>query len=160
MTKTKILLSSALACGAILATQSTAQAAAGVNIGTLSCHEAHGWGYIVGSSRRVNCTYSGGGKTARFDGHISKFGADIGYQNSGVLVWSVIAPTSSTDPESIAGHYGGVTAGASVGVGVGANALLGGFHRSIALQPISVEGTTGLDVAAGIGSLTLQPAEG
>jgi di/tricarboxylate transporter len=59
---------------------------------------------------------------------------------------------------ALAGHYGGITAGAAVGVGLGANALVGGLDRSFALQPVSVEGTTGLEVAAGVGGMTLWPA--
>ena len=38
-------------------------------------------------------------------------------------------------------------ASATVGVGLGANVLVGGSGNSIALQPVSIEGTTGLNVA-------------
>jgi outer membrane protein OmpA-like peptidoglycan-associated protein len=53
------------------------------------------------------------------------------------------------------GDYVGATAGATVGVGIGANALIGGGNKSIALQPLSFEGNTGLNVAAGVGALSL-----
>jgi hypothetical protein len=56
---------------------------------------------------------------------------------------------------ALSGSYGGVTASAAVGVGAGANALVGGLDRSVTLQPLSVEGKTGLEVAAGIGGMTL-----
>ena len=69
----------------------------------------------------------------------------------------MIAPHYDTPRGALAGHYGGVTAGAALGVGVGANGLVGGSDRSVALQPVSVEGTTGLEVAAGIGGMTLEP---
>jgi hypothetical protein len=76
------------------------------------------------------------------------------------MVWSVVAPTVNLAPGSLSGSYGGVTASATVGIGVGANVLVGGSGNSIALQPVSVEGTTGLDVAAGVAemSVNFQPS--
>ena len=61
-----------------------------------------------------------------------------------MIVWAVVAPTGHVGRGDLAGHYAGATANAAVGVGVGANALIGGFHRSVALQPVSVAGETGL----------------
>jgi hypothetical protein len=69
----------------------------------------------------------------------------------------VIAPHNDTARGALAGHYGGVTAGATLGVGLGANVLIGGLDRSVALQPVSIEGTTGLEVTAGVGGMTLEP---
>jgi hypothetical protein len=74
------------------------------------------------------------------------------------MIWTVVAPTAQLSPGSLAGSYAGGTASATVGVGVGANALIGGSNNTIALQPLSIEGSTGLNVAAGIGALTLAPA--
>ena len=87
---------------------------------------------------------------------INKYGVDIGYTKAGVLVWGVVAPTSSLKPGALEGHYAGATASATVGIGAGANVLVGGFDQSIALQPVSIEGNTGLNVAAGIGAITLK----
>ena len=129
----------------------------GVKVGTLSCNEHGGWGLIVGSSHAVRCTFSDGSRVERYEGSLSRIGVDVGYQRSGVLVWAVIAPHDHPAHGALAGHYGGVTAGATVGVGLGAHALVGGSGRSIALQPVSVEGTTGLNVAAGVGGMTLRP---
>jgi hypothetical protein len=131
-----------------------------VRVGTLSCHEASGWGFIFGSSRQVRCVYSSQDHQERYTGDIDKFGVDIGYQQSAVIVWAVFAPTDRVGPGALAGHYGGVTANATVGVGVGANALVGGSNSTISLQPISIEGATGLNVAAGIGALTLHHERG
>jgi hypothetical protein len=128
---------------------------AGVKVGTLSCNESGGWGYIVAGSHGMRCTFTGEGRVEHYRGSISKFGVDIGYQHSGVLVWSVFASTEGPPRGALAGDYGGVTAGAAAGVGVGANALVGGFNRSFTLQPVSVEGTTGVNVAAGVGQMTL-----
>jgi len=154
-------MSGRLLCLSLLGALTLASQASADNIkvGTLSCHEASGWGFVFGASRSVRCIFTGpNNRVERYSGNISKFGVDIGYQQSGVLIWSVVAPTADLRRGALAGHYGGVTAGASVGVGVGANALIGGSNRSIALQPVSVEGLTGLNVAAGIGELTLRRA--
>ncbi len=151
----RLLLCASLLGAATLTSQARADQ---VKVGTLSCHENSGWGYILGGSRTVRCVFSGSGREDHYTGAISKFGVDVGYQHSGVLVWSVIAPSSDVRHGALSGHYGGVTAGATVGVGVAANALVGGFDHSITLQPVSIEGTTGLNVAAGIGGMTLRAA--
>jgi hypothetical protein len=96
------------------------------------------------------------GTTEQYVGHISKYGVDIGYTHGGVMVWAVVAPTSSIAPGALAGSYAGGTASATVGVGVGVNALIGGMKKSIALQPVSIEGNTGLNIAAGVATLTLR----
>lgn len=157
----KLIVLTAAIASLGLATQAQAQdSSAGVKIGTLSCHEAGGWGFIFGSSRDVRCTFSNGGRVEHYEGSISKFGVDIGYQQSGVLVWAVIAPNDAPGPDALAGHYGGATAEGSFGVGLGANVLVGGSTKSVALQPVSIEGATGLNVAAGIGELTLRSHHG
>jgi len=145
-----------LAAGVIAALGGASTASAqGVRVGTLTCHEASGWGFIFGSSKSVHCIYTSADHQERYTGDIDKFGVDVGYQQSAIIVWAVFAPTDHIGPGALSGHYGGVTASATVGVGVGANALVGGSDRTISLQPISIEGATGLNVAAGIGGLTL-----
>jgi hypothetical protein len=91
----------------------------------------------------------------RYVGKIKKFGVDIGYLSGATMVWAVAAPTSGPPPGSLTGDYLGATGSASVGVGVGANVLFGGFDRSVTLQPISLEGNQGFDVAGGIGAVSL-----
>jgi Protein of unknown function (DUF992) len=133
-----------------------AQAAGGVKVGVLNCNVAGGWGYILGSSKDIHCSFvPNGGTPERYTGAITKVGVDIGYTQGGVIIWDVIAPSSSLMPGALQGGYGGVTAGVTIGAGLGANVLVGGFDKSIALQPISVEGSTGLNVAAGIGEMSL-----
>ncbi len=128
----------------------------GVKAGVLTCNVASGWGFIFGSTRELRCSYSHDhGPLERYVGHINKFGVDIGYQSGGVIVWAVFAPTADVGKGALAGAYGGVSGGASVGVGAGANVLIGGFQKSITLQPVSIEGSTGLNVAAGISQVTL-----
>jgi hypothetical protein len=127
-----------------------------VRTGYLTCHVASGWGFIFGSSRKVKCAYAmQNNYTEYYTGSITKFGADIGYLSSAVILWAVVAPTTNLGQGALAGHYGGATASAAIGVGVGANVLVGGFNHSIALQPVSIEGQNGLNVAAGITQLAL-----
>lgn len=129
-----------------------------VKVGVLTCNVDSGFGFIFGSSKGLRCVYSGTNHTENYVGKISKFGVDIGYQASAVIVWAVFAPASTLAPGALGGEYGGATAGASVGVGAGANVLVGGSNKSIALQPVSIEGSTGLNVAAGIAEVTLELA--
>ncbi len=129
----------------------------GVKVGVLTCHVESGWGYVLGSSKDLHCAYHPDrGREDYYKGSISKFGIDIGYTRSATIVWDVVAPTSDTRAGALEGDYAGATASATVAVGLGAHVLFGGFDKSIALQPISVEGNSGLDIAAGIGALTLR----
>jgi hypothetical protein len=131
------------------------KAASTVKAGVLTCNVDSGWGFVFGSSRDLKCTYSGSGRNEHYSGHIAKYGVDIGYLQGGVIVWGVLAPTNTLATGALAGDYGGATGGASVGVGVDANVLVGGFNKSITLQPVSLEGDKGLNVAAGIAAVTL-----
>ena len=158
--KLRLLAGAAVSAAMLLASGSALAGPAGIRIGTLDCHVSSGFGYIIGSSRRVNCDFhpSGIPEGEHYTGHISKLGMDIGYTSGGEMVWAVFAPSSDVDPGALQGTYAGVTASATVGVGLGAHALVGGFDKSIALQPLSVEGNTGLNVAAGVGQLSLHAA--
>ena len=154
-TKAFLTVGGAAAIAAVLAMTGSADAA-GVKIGVLSCHVSSGWGFIFGSSKDLRCEYSGNRYAERYVGAVSKFGVDIGYTAGGVLVWNVFAPTAGIRRGALAGSYAGATASATVGLGAGANVLVGGSDRSISLQPLSIEGNSGLNVAAGIGSITLR----
>ena len=96
------------------------------------------------------------GPGEHYAGKIQKFGVDIGYVSSAVIVWAVVAPTSDLAPGALNGDYVGATASATVGVGVGAHVLVGGFSKSVTLQPVSIEGNQGLNVAGGIGAMSLK----
>lgn len=129
----------------------------GVKVGVLTCEVESGWGYVLGSSKDIECSYRPNeGEPDRYTGSISKFGIDLGYTDHGVIVWDVVAPTSDTRSGALEGGYAGATASATIGAGIGANVLLGGFDKSIALQPVSVVGNTGLDISAGIGAMRLK----
>jgi hypothetical protein len=152
-----VLHAAAFAVGA-LALGTPAYADVSAKAGVLTCQVDSGWGFIFGSSRSLRCVYSGSGRVEHYVGSISKFGVDIGYVQSGVIVWGVFAPTSDLGAGALRGSYGGATGGASVGVGAAANVLIGGSTKSISLQPLSVEGDKGLNVAAGIAAISLKLA--
>jgi hypothetical protein len=154
-------LAAALAASVGLAGAFAGPAAAqgGVNVGTLTCNASGSWGFIFGSTRDLACTFSGPGRVEYYRGQVSRFGVDIGYTQGGVLIWTVVAPTAQLRPGDLSGTYGGATASATVGIGVGANALIGGSGNSIALQPLSIETNRGLNVAAGVASMSLVPAQ-
>jgi hypothetical protein len=155
----RLWMGAAVAAAALFAGTAANAAPHGVRVGDLTCNVASGWGFVFGSSKDLHCTYRGNGYREHYVGSISKFGVDIGYTEGGVLVWGVFAPTSDLRKGALAGDYGGATASATVGVGVGANVLIGGLDKSIALQPLSVEGNRGLNVAAGIGAISLRPSQ-
>lgn len=156
--KIRLAAAVAAALAAALPLAGPAQAQGGVVVGTLSCNVASGFGFVFGSSRAMNCTFSGPGpRYEHYAGNISKFGVDIGFTQGGILVWTVFAPTAVLGSGSLGGSYAGGTASATIGVGIGANALIGGSGNSIALQPLSIEANRGLNVAAGIAAMTLSP---
>jgi hypothetical protein len=151
------LMMSAAAIGAIALAGSAEAATHGVKVGELTCGVASGWGFVFGSTKDLRCVFrQNDRKPVHYTGSINKFGVDIGYTEGGVLVWEVVAPTSDVRPGALEGDYVGVSAGATAGIGVGANVLVGGFDKSFSLQPLSVSGNKGLNVAAGIGSITLK----
>ncbi len=148
---------SALALAALGGSTSPALAQSGVAAGVLTCDVASGWGFVFGSSKDLKCTYSNGSNSEHYTGSISKFGVDIGYTQSSVIVWTVLAPTANVAKGALSGSYVGATGSATVGVGVGANVLVGGGN-SVSLQPVSFSGGTGLNVAGGIAGIMLNAA--
>ncbi len=130
---------------------------AGVKVGSLTCNVSGGFGFLFGSSKELRCTYSpNSGTGEHYTGTFSKYGLDIGYADKGVLVWGVVAPSSDVRSGALEGEYAGATANATIGIGLGANVLIGGLDKSIALQPLSVSGNTGLNIAAGVGVISLK----
>ncbi len=130
-----------------------------VKSGTLTCDISGGIGLIITSHKEVSCMFtpSQPGPREVYVGAINKFGLDLGVTAGGEMVWAVYAPTTRRFG-ALAGNYGGASAEATVGAGLGANVLVGGSDRTIALQPLSVQGQAGLNVAAGVAELILRPA--
>lgn len=135
--------------------------AADVQVGFLKCDVASGWGFIFGSSKDLKCVFSRAGAPdpERYTGEIDKYGVDIGYTESGVILWSVFAPSTDIAQGALEGTYVGATAEITASLGLGANVLIGGGQDSIALQPVSITGQQGLNVAAGIGAVKLRAAK-
>jgi hypothetical protein len=152
----------ALAAAAVMAaaaTPSFAQQPERIKAGTLTCDVSAGIGLIVTSKKAVTCMFtpSPAGPREVYSGSITKFGLDIGATAGGEMVWAVYAPTTRRFG-ALAGVYSGATAEGTVGVGVGANVLVGGSNRTVTLQPVSVQGQAGLNLAVGVGALELHPA--
>ncbi len=134
-----------------------APAQARVRAGLLSCQVAPGVGFIVGSQKSVTCTFTSvRGWSEHYAGHITHVGLDVGYTSGGVVAWAVYAPAQRRHG-ALAGVYGGASGEATVGAGVGANVLIGGFKHSITLQPVSVGAQQGLNLAVAVSSLELAP---
>jgi hypothetical protein len=127
-------------------------------VGGLSCTMAPTIGLLVVEAQAVNCRFAPHGHypTERYTGTIGTIGLAVGVVAGGMLAWAVYMPTEGPPQGSLAGTYGGASGDIDIGVGVGANLLWGGSERSVALQPISVEGSIGLDVTLGVSALTLQ----
>lgn len=144
------------ACALSSSLGAPARAEVQVTAGWLTCNVGSGWGWVIGSSRNISCVYSPtDGTPQRYAGQIKKFGVDIGYLSAATMKWAVLAPTTDPSPGALTGDYLGATAAVSLYYGAGANVLFGGFDRSVALQPVSVEGNQGLDVAGGVGAVSL-----
>lgn len=155
----KLIALTAVACALAVAPVVTpAQAKAGVKSGILTCDVSAGMGVIIGSSKSVACTFKGGGRTEHYTGRIGKLGVDIGYTGKASMAWIVFAP-GKVKSGALQGTYTGASAQATVLAGLGANVLVGGFEKTINLQPVSVQGQTGLNVAAGLASLSLTRAD-
>lgn len=156
-------LLSTLAAGAVLALAYNAPAVAEdkrTELGVLTCEVEGGWGLLIGSSKDMVCSFvHEDGTVENYVGRIDKLGLDIGATDKAFMKWLVFTPLGNkVGDHALQGKYVGVSAGASLGIGLGANALIGGSDKKIGLQPVSVESQTGLNLAVGLASLTLVPA--
>jgi hypothetical protein len=124
----------------------------------LTCRTAPSVGLIVGSRQRLRCQFrSESGRTQNYIGTIGRLGLDIGVTAGGILSWAVLASTPTIPSGALAGTFVGASGDISLGVGVGANVLVGGTRKSVSLQPISVEGQVGANLALGVARMRLTP---
>jgi Protein of unknown function (DUF992) len=153
-----VLAVTALIGATALPAPSAAQSGS-VKVGTLTCDIGGGIGLIITSKKSVTCMYTPAqpGPREVYRGSITKFGLDIGATSGGGMIWAVYAPTT-LHVGALAGNYGGASGEATVGVGAGANVLIGGSNRTVTLQPVSVQGQAGLNLAVGVAGLDLEPA--
>jgi hypothetical protein len=146
-----------IAIVALVAPIASANALPPVRAGILQCEGGQNVGFVVGSVTSLECVFqSEGRRPVPYIATVHRYGLDIGFTDQTRFSWAVNAPTSRIGRGDLAGNYGGVGANASVGVGGGGNFLVGGSENSYALQPLSVQGQTGLNVAAGVADLELQ----
>jgi hypothetical protein len=162
MMDTKLIrfLAAVAALGTLcLATEAPAQGRA--KVGALACNLAPTVGFVIGSQQRMTCRFNPDGPSAPeiYVGTLSTAGLDIGVKGGGRMIWAVFAPTNGYRRGALAGTYVGGSADVALGIGLGANALVGGSRRSIALQPVSVEANTGVNLAAGVSRLRLRWAQ-
>jgi len=126
-------------------------------LGTLTCKFGGNVGWLIGSVQRMSCTLLKiDGSRESYIATFSRLGLDIGVTGGGRMAWTVIAPTTGLAPHALAGKYVGASGDIALGLGVGANALVGGSKRTIALQPLSVEGEVGVNVALGAAKFRLR----
>jgi hypothetical protein len=143
---------------ALMAPIASANALPPVRAGVLQCQGGQNVGFVVGSQTSLQCVFQSEGRRPEpYIATVRRIGVDLGFTQQTQLAWAVNAPTGNLGRGELAGSYGGVGANASVGIGGGGNFLLGGPQNAYALQPLSVQGQTGLNVAAGIAGLELQP---
>jgi Protein of unknown function (DUF992) len=130
-----------------------------LQVGQLTCSLSASVGLVVGSQRNVSCIFRGGPgeREEAYTGTMTRVGLDLGFTTGGVISWTVFADTNRY-AGMLAGTYGGPTAEVSIAAGLGANVLVGGSRRTVALQPLSIQGQIGLDIAAGVSALDLHPA--
>ncbi|CDZ68347.1 Hypothetical protein NGAL_HAMBI2605_66380 [Neorhizobium galegae bv. orientalis] len=135
----------------------SASHAEGVAVGKLDCDVSSGIGAIVGSKQDATCVFqpSGQGAVSQYTGTITSFGLDVGTIDKARLIWLVYAPTHGSQG-GLEGTYRGVEANVSLGLGVGANALVGDGRNSSTLQPLSIEGERGLNLAVGVSEFKLR----
>jgi Protein of unknown function (DUF992) len=150
-----------VALATVLVSPAVAQQAPGTSVGTLTCKMAPSIGLLFGSRQRMACRFvpNGGGPPEAYAGVMGTIGLDVGITAGGVMAWGVLAPTAGPMRGALAGTYVGASGAIGLGVGVGANLLFGGTGRSIALQPLSVEGSVGINLSLGVSSLTLSLAQ-
>jgi hypothetical protein len=147
-----------IAAAALAGTIASANAVPAVQAGILECRGGQNVGFVVGSVANLECVFqSPGRRPEAYIATVRRIGLDLGVTAQTQVRWAVNAPTSRLGFGELAGNYGGVGANASIGIGGGGNFLVGGPRNAYALQPISVQGQTGLNVAAGIASIELEP---
>jgi hypothetical protein len=156
MSRLSLLLGTAAAM--LVAVTAQAQQPQTVQIGVLNCRGGASVGFVVGSVTNLGCLLQASGRPDQpYVATIRKVGVDLGITQETALSWAVFAPVERAGIGDLSGNYAGAQGSASFGVGLGANVLVGGSANSIALQPLSLQGSTGVNVAAGLESLELRP---
>lgn len=146
------------AAALFLFSNSSVQAQSRIRAGGLACNLSQSVGMIIGSRQNISCRFTpnGGGRVEFYNGTINRLGLDIGITAGGKMIWGVFARTKKLPPRTLAGTYVGASGDASIGLGGGANVLVGGSNRTISLQPLSLQGQAGVNLALGVARMTLR----
>jgi hypothetical protein len=141
---------------ALAATPASAQSTG--QSGQLTCNLGPSVGLIVGSRQKMTCVFTNSktGRRESYVGRIGRLGLDIGIQAGGKMIWGVYAKTQQLGPRALVGDYVGASGEIGLGLGVGANALIGGSNKTVALQPLSLEASVGVNLALGVARLALR----
>jgi hypothetical protein len=153
------LLLATLALAAMLSLPAAAQTPQSwTQVGLLSCRVDPNIGFIIVGHQPMECLFTPNTQTPpqAYDGAINTVGLNVGISAGGMLGWAVFAPTTGVPAGALAGDYVGVSGDIGIGIGAGANVLLGGSGRTIALQPLSLQGSVALNVVLGVSSLKLR----
>ena len=154
----KRYISSGLLLGMLFSSVSANAQDSRSRAGVLTCRTSASIGLIVGSRQRLRCQFKAdAGWTQNYTGVINRVGLDLGVTAGGIMTWLVLAQTTAMPHEALTGKFVGASGDISVGIGVGANVLVGGTRKSVSLQPLSVEGQVGINLALGVAGMTLQP---
>ena len=159
----RINIGSLVAALAVIFTAPASAQAPGkwAQVGMLTCKLNPSIGFIIAGHQSMECRYvpsNNMGPPQAYEGALNTVGIDLGISAGGVLGWAVLAPTVGIPAGALAGEYVGASGDIGIGLGAGANVLIGGSARTVALQPVSLEGSVALNVALGVSSLKLRPA--
>lgn len=136
------------------------QAQTWAQAGMLRCRLNPSIGFVVFGHQSMECSFQPvSGPIEAYEGAINTVGLDLGVSEGGRLAWAVFGPANGVLNGALAGEYVGASGDVGIGVGAGANVLVGGSNRSIALQPVSLEGSVALNVVAGLSQLKLRPVQ-
>ncbi len=160
MRELRLIVAAVLATALFAPVNGHARDGASVEVGSLTCRVDGGASYVFGSTRALSCTFESarGGYAESYEGEIRRFGVDIGVTGETIMGWAVFAPSRGLDEYALAGTYSGVAADASLGLGGGAKVLVGGSSDTISLQPLSLQGQSGANIALTVARLELRPA--
>jgi hypothetical protein len=154
------LLLATIASAVASITPTLAQTPTWTQAGTLTCRINPSIGFVLFGHQSMECKFQPvSGPVQAYDGAINTVGIDIGVTGGGAFAWAVFGPATGLPPGALAGEYVGASADASLGIGAGANVLVGGGSQSVTLQPLSLEGSVGVNVVGGLSQLKLRPAQ-
>jgi hypothetical protein len=153
------VVSAILIITALILGPAGAHAQTWVQAGMLRCRLNPSIGFVIFGHQSMECSFQPvSGPVQAYEGAINTVGLDLGVSEGGRFAWAVFGPAAGIPNGALAGEYVGASGDIGLGVGVGANVLVGGSNRSVALQPVSLEGSVALNIVAGLSQLQLRPA--